>query len=305
MKLLATEQTNVWDTSRCLFTQEEIVQLMRELKSIFEVVRLVEPMAGIQWTLNEAGELVEGEYCCWYVWERSSRCAHCISRRAVMQHSRITKFEFANDAIHHVIAKYVEVDGKPYSIELVSKIPDETMLEGNGKRDIVEIITQHNKRVYADPLTGVYNRRYLEEMFPGMENERAVAMIDADNFKRVNDTYGHGVGDQVIKGVAEVISSCVRSADAVVRFGGDEFVVLFDGMPRENLRDKLEQIRQHVMEVEFKDVPALHQTVSIGGAFGGGTVMELIDRADKMLYQAKEAGKNCLRVEDESAYCTA
>lgn len=294
------EQADAKGPSRYQYTMRELVSLMEEMQRVFDVVRLVEPGKGIQWTLGESGGLQEGEYRCWSIWQKESRCGHCISRRAVMLKKRVTKFEFAHDDLHHVIAKYVEVDGKPYSLELVSRIPDETMMEGQGRRDIVEIITRHNKRVYSDPLTGAFNRRYLDEMFQGWESGRAVAMIDIDDFKRVNDTYGHGVGDQAIKGLVEAIGSCVRSADAIIRYGGDEFVILFDGMPKDKLRDKLEQIRQHVTEIEFADVPALHLTASIGGVRGDGSVKELIDRADKMLYRAKDTGKNSVCIEGEN-----
>lgn len=294
---MENRQSDFWDPSRYQFTQAEIIQLMKELHSVFDAVRLVEPETCIQWTLDEKGCLREGEYHCWVTWHRDSRCAHCISRRALAQRGRITKFEFVNDDLRHVTAKYVEVDGRPFSMEMVCSVPDETMFEGHGRRDIVEAISRHNQRVYADPLTGAYNRRYLEEMFQGIHANRSVAMIDVDNFKRVNDTYGHGVGDQVLKGIVEAITSCVRSADAVIRFGGDEFVVIFDGMPANMLPGKLEQIRHHVEELEFTDVPALRPTVSIGGVYGGGGIMELIGRADKMLYVAKDAGRDCIRIE--------
>ena len=273
---------------------------MVELQRVFDIVRLVDPSMGIQWTLDDSGELQKEEYQCWTVWQKDSRCGHCISRRAVMLRKRVTKFELAGEDVHHVIAKFVEVDGKPYSLELVSRIPDETIMEGQGRRDIVEIITRHNRRVYADPLTGAFNRRYLDEMYSGWESGRAVAIIDIDDFKRVNDTYGHGVGDRAIKGLVEAVGACVRNADAIIRYGGDEFVILFDGMSEDKLRDKLEQIRQHVQEAEFPDVPALGLTASIGGAFGDGTVPELIDRADRMLYQVKHGGKNGVRIEGDT-----
>ena len=286
-----------WEPSRCEFSRAEITQLMKELRYVFDHVRLVEPEAGQQWTMDEAGCLQKGECRCWTTWHRDSRCTHCISRRAIMQRDRITKFEFVDEGLHHVTAKYVIVDGTPCSIEMICTVPDETMLEGHGRRDIVEAITRHNQRVYTDPLTGAYNRRYLEEMFQGSLAGRGVAIIDADNFKRVNDTYGHGVGDQVLKSVVEAIVSCVRSADAVIRFGGDEFVIVFDGMSENMLPGKLDQIRHRVQEVEFQDIPALRQTVSIGGTFGNGTVMELIGRADKMLYQAKAEGRDHVCIE--------
>lgn len=289
---MAEAQSGCWSPSRYQFTQEEIGQLVRELSSVFDAVRLVNPFTGEQWMLDGASNLQKSDAKCWAVWKKGSQCAHCISSRVMEQHTRVTKFEFAGDDLHHVTAKYIEVDGTPYSLEMVCFVPEETILEGYGRKDVIEAITKHNQQVYTDPLTGAYNRRYLEELFQGTVAGRAVAMIDADDFKDVNDTYGHAVGDQVLKGIVGAVTACVRSADAVIRFGGDEFVVLFDGMSREMLPEKLEQIRQRVRNLEFADAPALRQTVSIGAVFGDGGVMELIGRADKMLYRSKEAGKD-------------
>lgn len=289
---MAEAQSGLWSPSRYQFTRAEIAELMKELSSVFDTVRLVNPLTGEQWMLDGENSLQKRDAQCWAVWKKDSQCARCISSRVIRQHARVTKFEFAGDDLHHVTAKYVEVDGSPYSLEMVCFVPEETILEGYGRKDVIEAITKHNRRVYVDPLTGAYNRRYLEELYQGASVGRAVAMIDADDFKHVNDTYGHAVGDLVLKGVAEVIMACVRSADAVVRFGGDEFVVLFDGMAREKLPEKLEQIRQRVRSLTFADAPELRQTVSVGGFYGDGGVMELIERADKMLYRSKEAGKD-------------
>ena len=289
---MAEVQSGQWTPSRYQFTRAEIAQLMKDLSSVFDIVRLVKPSTGSQWALDQENNLKECPHRCWAAWHRDSQCAHCISCRAMEHKNRATKFEFAGDDLHHVTAKYVEVDGVPCSMELVSHVSDEAMLEGYGRHEVVEAITRHNRRVYTDPLTGAYNRRYLEDISQGLVMGRAVAMIDADNFKHVNDSYGHAVGDQVLKGIVGAIQSCIRSADAVIRYGGDEFVVLLNGMSPEKLPEKLEQIRQRIRELTFQEAPAHRQTVSIGATHGDGTVTEQIGRADRMLYRSKEAGKD-------------
>lgn len=292
---MAEWQRELWTPSRYQFTWAEIEQLMKDLSSVFDVVRLVDPSSGSQWSLDGENGLQACPYRCWATWHRESQCTHCISCRAMEHRNRATKFEFAGDDLHHVTAKYVEVDGMPCSMEMVSRVSDEAMLEGYGRREVVEIITRHNRRVYTDPLTGAYNRRYLEDTSQGSIAGRAVVMIDADNFKHVNDSYGHAAGDQVLKGIVEAVRSCIRSADAVIRFGGDEFVVLFNGMSPEMLPEKLEQIRRSVRELTFADAPEYRQTISIGAVYGDGTITELIGRADRMLYQAKDGGKDRIR----------
>ena len=300
---MAGLQSELWTPSRYQFTRAEVTQLMRDLSSVFDVVRLVEPSSGSQWSLNERNELQECPHRCWATWHRNAQCTHCISCLAMEHKNRATKFEFADDDLHHVTAKYVEVDGMPCSMELVSHVSDEAMLDGYGRREVVEVITRHNQRVYTDPLTGAYNRRYLEDIAQGRVAGRAVAMIDADDFKHVNDSYGHAAGDQVLKGVVGAIKACVRSVDAVVRFGGDEFVVIFDGMSPEKLPEKLEQIRQSVRELAFADAPGYRQTISVGAVYGDGGITELIERADKMLYQAKDGGKDRVRHDGVTKAC--
>lgn len=290
-------QADIWDPTRFRFTRAEIVEVMKHLQSVFDAVRLVKPGTGVQWTVDAEDRLVEGEYRCWVVWRRDTRCVNCISRRVVAQHGRLTKFEFLDDDLRHVTAKYVEVDGEPLSMEMISEIRDDTMLDGYGRRDVVEAISKHNQRMYIDPLTGAYNRRYLEEMFQGEHADLSVAMIDVDHFKSINDSYGHSVGDRVLRDVIGGVFGCVRSTDAVIRYGGDEFVLILDGMPTGTLPGKLEQIRRKIQGLEFSDLSALKPTVSIGGVFGSGSIMELIGRADKLLYAAKNAGRNSVRCE--------
>ena len=288
-------QADIWAPTRFRFTRAEVVEVMRHLQSVFDAVRLVRPGSGVQWALDAEGRLRESEYRCWVVWRRDSRCVNCISRRVVAQQGRITKFEFLGDDLRHVTAKYVEVDGEPLSMEMISAIRDDTMLDGYGRRDVVEAISKHNQRMYIDPLTGAYNRRYLEEMFQGEHPDMAVAIIDVDHFKSINDGYGHSVGDRVLRDIVGGIFGCVRSTDAVIRYGGDEFVLIFDGMPDGMLPGKLEQIRRKIDELEFPEQPELKPTISIGGAFGSGKVDDLISRADRMLYAAKDAGRNSVR----------
>lgn len=294
---MAEAQSELWSPSRYQFTRAEITELMKEISSVFDIVRLVEPSTGQQWSLDDENELREFPHHCWAAWRRDTPCTHCISCRAMEHKGRATKFEFADDDLHHVTAKYVEVDGVPGSIEMVSHVSDEAMLDGYGRQEVVEVITRHNQRVYTDPLTGAYNRRYLDDIAQGRVIGRAVAMIDADDFKQVNDSFGHAAGDQVLKGIVKAIQGCIRSVDAVVRYGGDEFVVIFSGMSPEKLPDKLEEIRQRVRALTFEDAPACTQTLSIGAVYGDGTITEMMARADKMLYQAKGSGKDRISIE--------
>ena len=86
---------------------------------------------------------------------------------------------------------------------------------------------QHLQLLYIDSLTNVYNRRYYDEHFQGADDIQAMVVIDVDNFKHINDNYGHDVGDIVLQSIAQTVLSCIRKTDAVIRYGGDEFVIIF------------------------------------------------------------------------------
>jgi two-component system cell cycle response regulator len=154
-----------------------------------------------------------------------------------------------------------------------------------------------------DPLSGLFNRRYFherleEELDRSRRHNTTVAllMIDIDNFKRINDQFGHLVGDIVIKGVGEILKRSVRKFDLCTRFGGEEFAIVMPGSGPENSAPVAERIRQRIEafrppETELADVRV---TASLGMAVShrSASAEDLIARADQALYDAKHAGKN-------------
>lgn len=155
-----------------------------------------------------------------------------------------------------------------------------------------------------DSLTGLYNRRYMEETFD-REIERAqrsgqklsVIMTDVDRFKRINDTFGHVIGDLVLANVARIIVDNTRKSDIICRYGGDEFILILPECARQEARDRAEAIRklaaQSELELEGKCVKEI--TLSFGISEmpeNGQTRAELIEAADQALYQSKQSGRN-------------
>ena len=270
--------------------------MIRYLNQIFDLVRLVDVSLTVQMGIDETGALFQEPYQCYAVWNKRSRCDNCISAKALAQKSKLTKFEFVNDEIYHVIAMYVEVEDTPYVLEMVSHITDETLFGAYGRDEFARSITSYNKRLYIDPLTGAYNRRYYEEQLKGLYQLGAVAMVDADNFKSINDSHGHQAGDEALQAIVDAILTSVRKTDAVVRFGGDEFVLVFRELPMQVFAERLERIRSMVSRTRLPNYPDLALSVSIGGAFGPGTAEELVSRADRLLYVAKDR-KNSVEIQ--------
>jgi diguanylate cyclase (GGDEF)-like protein len=164
----------------------------------------------------------------------------------------------------------------------------------------------------TDPLTGLLNRRAFRvfgsdamNYFKRHKRDLGVLVIDIDFFKRVNDTYGHGVGDDVIRTVGETVLALARTIDKVARFGGEEFVVLLRETEKEGPEILAERIRQKIDGALIKHPQhgAIHVTVSIGGAIaaiGDRDIEDVIERADRALYEAKASGRNCVVVAESS-----
>ena len=155
----------------------------------------------------------------------------------------------------------------------------------------------------TDPLTGLFNRRRFEEVLDSEFKKSSrymfplsCMMMDIDHFKTVNDTYGHPVGDTVIKDIALIINQCVRDVDTLSRWGGEEFVVLAPMTPKSDALLPARRILTTVAEHTFAGMGEKHVTISIGIADltspGIDTPDKLIQAADKVLYEAKKNGRN-------------
>lgn len=143
-----------------------------------------------------------------------------------------------------------------------------------------------------DALTGVYNRNYYEKNIRGTSLQGFVAMLDLDNLKLCNDHFGHSAGDSVLKKLAEVIKAELRSGDKLIRFGGDEFLLLAQDCPDDEFAQLLLRIQTKVSEAAVPGFPGLSLSVSIGGTrVAGSSSSEAVMRADQMMYMAK-AHKN-------------
>ncbi|MGQ9549778.1 MAG: GGDEF domain-containing protein [Roseiflexus sp.] len=162
-----------------------------------------------------------------------------------------------------------------------------------------------------DPLTGIGNRRFIESnTYSLLEELRrygwsfGVILIDIDHFKAVNDTFGHLVGDEILKMVARTLLHNIRTFDIVGRWGGEEFVVIARNVDSALLRSLAERLR---ILVEKSSLPVANEvvyvTISMGAALArwNDTPVTLLDRADQMLYLSKQSGRNRVSVEEDSS----
>ncbi len=164
-----------------------------------------------------------------------------------------------------------------------------------------EEVDYHELKANTDDLTGLYNRRCFDaqlgkflERAESSAGTLALVFVDLDNFKAVNDTYGHAAGDQVLRNVGEILKGASRSSDLPCRFGGDEFALILADIDSATGERRAEDVRQRINAAPPVAAAAVRVTASIGGTLlrHGETASELFERSDRLLYQAKDEGRN-------------
>ena len=270
-------------------TMQEAERKMESLREVFQVVRLVDgKMLMDREKRINAGDL--SETCqCYSFWKKDKECENCSSLLALKEQTQKIKFEFLDLQVFQVISRYVEIDGRPYVMEMIQNLDESIQIDQEGYDKLISKLSGYNEKLYTDVLTGIYNRRFFEEKIKNMEDEAGIAVIDLDDFKLYNDIYGHDMGDQVLCIVADVIKNCIRKTDKLIRYGGDEFLLILSDMVRGTLRGKLLQIQEAIENATIPNCPRLKLTASIGGVISeDGKIDEAIAKADQLMYKAKD-----------------
>lgn len=269
-------------------TMQEAENKMEVLREIFDVVRLLKgsdlQAAGMESKLAGRENLCQ----CYAFWNKDKRCENCISLKALEEKKQTSKIEFLDSDMYQVFARYLEIDSEPYVMEMLKKLDENTLTDEEGYEKLTEKLTVYSEKLYRDVLTGVYNRRYFEEKVKNMSLNAGVAVIDLDDFKLFNDTYGHDGGDLVLTTVVNVIRHYIRRTDILVRYGGDEFLLILPGIEKEVFSQKLRMIQEKIHATHIPGFNRRKLSVSIGGVmFTHGRLEEAITKADRLMYMAK------------------
>ena len=270
-------------------TRQQAEEEAKMLEKVFDVVRFLEGDFFEQMQDDPRIGVKIGMCQCYDFWKKNKPCENCTSMKAYAEKKQKTKLEFLDADVFLVISRYLEIDDEACVMELVKHLENDTLIDTDGRDKLVGKLKGYQDKLYIDPVTGVYNRRYFEDEIRNMQNSAGVAMIDLDDFKLYNDIYGHDMGDQVLCIVADVIKNCIRKTDKLIRYGGDEFLLILSDMVRGTLRGKLLRIQEAIENATIPNCSRLKLTASIGGVISeDGKIDEAIAKADQLMYKAKD-----------------
>lgn len=282
-------------------TRQESEVMIKELSKVFDVVRLLDEETLETGNIKDVTD-AEGFPCkCYSFWKKGDNCKNCTSRDAFRKKNEQLKLEYLDSNIYQVISKYVEIDGKPYVMELINQMNADAVMDEDGRNELIKQLSGYNRELYTDALTGIYNRRYYEERIRNSNMSAGVAMIDLDDFKIYNDTFGHDAGDLALTTVVGIIKDNVRRTDMLIRMGGDEFLLVMPDIGEQAFADKLNQIQGKIHSSKVPGYSQLRLSVSIGGVLSGSgsTVERAIRKADQFMYQAKTCKNMVVTEHDE------
>ena len=276
-------------------TLEEVKRLADGFRKLYDDARVF----GVKDGRKVRADDTAGE--CYACLRNGYPCRKCVAASALDEKREKCKIESFGRDIALITAQYMEIEGQPYVLETVQLLPDGSIMEPDEGEYLLAKMTGYNTKLYHDALTGVYNRRYYEDIARNMSGPSGVAIMDLDDFKVHNDTYGHHGGDAALEVVADVVKGNIRKCDSLIRFGGDEFLLILANMPEKTLKKKLEKIRDQVHAAVIHECPHLRVSVSIGGVTQGEheTMDSAVRRADRLLYHAKTT-KNEVVVESDN-----
>ena len=265
---------------KCGFSTDgtEAWLLLQYLQISYDLVRYVDPITNKVIHIEKDGKMWESETACSDIWNCLEKCSNCISRLSMQTRKRMTKLEVAGEDPYQVVSMYVEIDGKPCCLEMATRIDGEFMPDGYSKDEILSSVRIHKEKVYIDPVTGVYNKRYYVEKLSKMDNAAALMFADIKNFKRINENFGHQAGDDVLRQVAGVLRDVAAGKGDVLRYSGDDFVTVFFKATEEELSEIQKERCRRGEALRFPELPGVQLKLVTAGTSIPGRVEEMLEQ---------------------------
>ena len=265
---------------KCGFSTDgtEAWLLLQYLQISYDLVRYVDPITNKVIHIEKDGKMWESETACSDIWNCLEKCSNCISRLSMQTGKRMTKLEVAGEDPYQVVSMYVEIDRKPCCLEMASRIDGDFMPDGYSREEILSSVRIHKEKVYIDPVTGVYNKRYYVEKLSKMDNAAALMFADIKNFKRINENFGHQAGDDVLRQVAGVLRDVAAGKGDVLRYSGDDFVTVFFEVTEEELSEIQKEMCRRVEALRFPELPGVQLKLVTAGTSIPGRVEEMLEQ---------------------------
>lgn len=292
---------------------QNIKNTIEFMKPFFDAVRLVDTSNTTVITFDDDTRMVREKEHCYQIWNKECRCENCISMAAVLTDCEKSKYEFLDGDIYHVLSKPVVVydeEGKEHKVvmEIFNGVTDDVLFQKIGEKNqlnlnVSELMKETYRKVYEDPLTMVYNRRYFDEYIYLYRNNDSVSkkigfiMADLTRFKEINDTMGHDIGDRILVEVARTLMNNVDPKDSIIRFGGDEFLVVLVDCAPEIIRAKMEVLQKEVNKICYNEQEQSYVDVDMGYSFTEefeptkDFVKHMLKEADEAMYILKKSRK--------------
>lgn len=275
---------------------ESVQKDIQCLRKVFSIVRLVKATHPEDRDTADGSELSTGDDD-----SRRSTCEFCTQethQRAFTDKGMHLHFKVIDGKMYQIFAKPLTIEGVPYVLEMLKHIDNTDLFLAEGYDQLMSF----SQQLYIDALTGAYNRRFWEDKMKSFSGVAGIALIDLDDLKLYNDTFGHSAGDAALKALVQITKKGIRCTDKLIRYGGDEFLLIMPNVSSSIFGEKLRTIKEHIREAEFPDFPGLKISASIGGTMlYNGSIEEVVSRADKLMYYAKSY-KNTVAMDDEVEY---
>lgn len=284
---------------------KEVLNDENIIDKLFEYRRILDPIK--KFTLEITNDKIKySAHKCYEFWEKESECDNCISMRAYNENKSFTKVEYLKDKIYLVMATPIIKNKEKYIVEVLRDITNDNIMSCLINKDMDEAkqeIQRLNDLAVIDEVTKIFNRRYINEKVPSeinnaLENkyDLSLAIMDIDDFKTINDRYGHMCGDYILESISDIIKINIGSYGWVARYGGDEFVIVMNKTSKFDSYNIIENIRKEISNYNFI-YEGKHINITCSFGISGIDIYQnnfnsILKDADFKLINGKQGKKN-------------
>lgn len=297
-----------------LLNVDSLMNTIDTLSNIYDAIRIINPVTKkIYYSKTSSHENILNDAPCYSYWNSNKICQNCVSMKAYNTESTSIKIEQKNEDTYIVMAVPIWIENEKLIVEFIKNSSNSLTLQDVELNLNIELNKQFSdlpNSMSIDSVTGANNRYYLETKLPAdiyksaaSNSPISIIMVDLDNFKDINDTYGHLAGDEALKTFTNLAKMCIREDDWIARFGGDEFIIVLNNTDALNAYKVADRIRN---ALEKKVIFYKDKVINITASFGVYEIeldevlddyRKAIEKADIELLKAKKSGKNMISTE--------